>query len=305
MATNIQYSFYQVANSNTINSGYAAGAIVFNKTRKELTVFGPNNAATVYAGGLASASFEEKLLTITDFNGASVTVDLSNFATVEAVGSLLQNGYYSKTEVDNIIANKANKNDVYTKAEADNKFTDHLEVAAHIEQATYTKAELYTQTETDNKISEAVSALGTVFRVKEGVEYYDQLPMTGNENGDVRQVTNGDTTEDSISPITGIEFADNTEFFWNGTKWEILGVNEVDMSAYITTETANESFATKGELNTLQGNVTTLGQQLQNKANQSDVNAIWETIGMHGNEPGSLGERISNLEALSYWKQLD
>ena len=125
--TTTPYSFYQVANINVINSGYSAGDIVFNKTRKEITVFGPNSAATVYAGGLTSATFANQILTIVDNTGTSLTVDLNDFATVQEVTGLL-GSYYNKTQVDGLLNNKANKatslsgygiTDAYTKTEVD------------------------------------------------------------------------------------------------------------------------------------------------------------------------------------------
>lgn len=105
---------------------------------------------------------------------------------------------------------------------------------------------------TSKAVKNAISALGSVFTFKGVKATYAQLPTSGNKNGDVWQVTTEGTTS------AGIDFEANTEFYWDGSTWEILGMNEVDMSQYITTEdftAVNDALADK--LDSLAGEATT------------------------------------------------
>lgn len=115
----------------------------------------------------------------------------------------------------------------------------------------YTKSEVYTKTETDNQISNKIAALGKVFEFKGTKATYADLPTTANENGDVWQVTTAGTTS------TGAKFEANTEFYWDGDKWEILGVNQVDMSNYYTKGDADDKFATTSDLASVNDAVST------------------------------------------------
>ena len=55
-------------------------------------------------------------------------------------------------------------------------------------------------------------------------------------------------TERAGTTSTGAKFEANTEFYWDGDKWEILGVNQVNMDNYYTKSEADDKFATTSDL---------------------------------------------------------
>ena len=92
-----------------------------------------------------------------------------------------------------------------------------------------------------------ISQLSSVMTYKGTVASESALPKSDQTIGDVYNVT--DT---------------NMNYAWDGSKWDQLG-SSVDLSGYLTSETANSTFATKSELTggylplaggTLTGNVT-------------------------------------------------
>lgn len=121
---------------------------------------------------------------------------------------------YTASTIDGKLADKANASTVSelssTVAGKANKSTTL---------AGYGIEDAYTKTEVDAKVS-------SVYKYKGSVANEAALPQEDQVVGDVYNV------ED-----TGMNVA------WDGTKWDKLG-STVDLSAYMTTETANSTFAT-------------------------------------------------------------
>lgn len=114
---------------------------------------------------------------------------------------------YTKGETDGLLAGKASTTVVDGKADKSTTL------------AGYGIEDAYTKTEVDAKVS-------SVYKYKGSVANEAALPQEDQVVGDVYNV------ED-----TGMNVA------WDGTKWDKLG-STVDLSAYMTTETANSTFAT-------------------------------------------------------------
>ena len=114
---------------------------------------------------------------------------------------------YTKTQTDGFLAQKADTTAVNGKADKSTTL------------AGYGIEDAYTKTEVDAKVS-------SVYKYKGSVANEAALPQEDQVTGDVYNV------ED-----TGMNVA------WDGTKWDKLG-STVDLSAYMTTETANSTFAT-------------------------------------------------------------
>lgn len=114
---------------------------------------------------------------------------------------------YTKTQTDGFLAGKADTTVVNGKADKSTTL------------AGYGIEDAYTKTEVDAKVS-------SVYKYKGSVANEAALPQEDQVVGDVYNV------ED-----TGMNVA------WDGTKWDKLG-STVDLSAYMTTETANSTFAT-------------------------------------------------------------
>ena len=128
---------------------------------------------------------------------------------------------YTKTQTDGFLAGKADTTVVNGKADKSTTL------------AGYGIEDAYTKTEVDAKVS-------SVYKYKGSVANEAALPQEGQVTGDVYNV------ED-----TGMNVA------WDGTKWDKLG-STVDLSAYMTTETANSTFATITAVNGKADKATTL-----------------------------------------------
>ena len=128
---------------------------------------------------------------------------------------------YTKGETDGLLAGKASTTVVEGKADKSTTL------------AGYGIEDAYTKTEVDAKVS-------SVYKYKGSVANEAALPQEDQVIGDVYNV------ED-----TGMNVA------WDGTKWDKLG-STVDLSAYMTTETANSTFATITTVNGKADKATTL-----------------------------------------------
>ena len=128
---------------------------------------------------------------------------------------------YTKGETDGLLAGKASTTVVEGKADKSTTL------------AGYGIQDAYTKTEVDAKVS-------SVYKYKGSVANEAALPQEDQVIGDVYNV------ED-----TGMNVA------WDGTKWDKLG-STVDLSAYMTTETANSTFATITTVNGKADKATTL-----------------------------------------------
>ena len=96
---------------------------------------------------------------------------------------------------------------------------------AYVADGAFSISDYYTKTEVDSKISEGITALGTIFRIKGVVATTSELPAEGNETGDVWFV--GTVQEGSTDSFA--------EYVWTSNNtWEFLGrvQTEVDLSEY-------------------------------------------------------------------------
>lgn len=121
---------------------------------------------------------------------------------------------YTASTIDGKLANKA---DASTVTELTSTVAGKADKSTTL--AGYGIEDAYTKTEVDAKVS-------SVYKYKGSVANEAALPQEDQVVGDVYNV------ED-----TGMNVA------WDGTKWDKLG-STVDLSAYMTTETANSTFAT-------------------------------------------------------------
>lgn len=140
------------------------------------------------------------------------------------------------TTVEN---DKANKSEVYTITQIDNKVTtinNAIDTKATKADtlAGYGIADAYTKTEVDAKIAGTFKFVGEVAS-------YDELPTTGVKAGDVYQVG-------------------EKEYAYDGDGWVELGFN-IDLTTYATKTEVSNTYATK----------TALSEGLAAKANSADV----------------------------------
>ena len=151
---------------------------------------------------------------------------------------------YTKGEVDSALGNKADTTTVTAlQSTVSGKANKSTTLAGYgIEDA-------YTKTQVDAKVS-------SVYRYKGSVANESALPQEDQVTGDVYNV------ED-----TGMNVA------WDGSKWDKLG-STVDLSAYMTTETANSTFATITSVNGKADKATTLqGYGITDAYTKAEVNS--------------------------------
>lgn len=135
---------------------------------------------------------------------------------------------YTASTIDGKLANKA---DASAVSELTSTVAGKADKATSL--AGYGIQDAYTKTEVDAKVS-------SVYKYKGSVANEAALPQEDQVVGDVYNV------ED-----TGMNVA------WDGTKWDKLG-STVDLSAYMTTKTANSTFATITTVNGKADKATTL-----------------------------------------------
>lgn len=135
---------------------------------------------------------------------------------------------YTASTIDGKLANKA---DASAVSELTSTVAGKADSATSL--AGYGIQDAYTKTEVDAKVS-------SVYKYKGSVANEAALPQEDQVIGDVYNV------ED-----TGMNVA------WDGTKWDKLG-STVDLSAYMTTETANSTFATITTVNGKANKATSL-----------------------------------------------
>ena len=253
------------------NSGVAAGTY---------------NNVTVNAKGLITSA-TNKVYTIEDITGLQEALNTKlSTATYNADMVVINN---SLASLNTGLAGKANSTDVYTKEEVNNKISEkdslpnqngntgkflttdgtiaswaNVDLSSKADVAALNSAKEELQANIDKKATAATTLTGygiTDAYTKEQVDgmvagtfhfrgekaAYNQLPTDAKE-GDVWQV--GDK-----------------EYAWNGSAWVELGFN-VDLSGYLTTTSASNTYATKGALTDAQ---TTLQNNINTKANSADV----------------------------------
>lgn len=209
-------------------------------TSIESSVGGKANKATSLAGyGITDAytktEVDGKVSDLTSQLGtANETIEsLETAVEGKANKSTTLAGYgitdtYTASTIDGKLADKADAN---TVSELSSTVAEKADSATSL--AGYGIQDAYTKTEVDAKVS-------SVYKYKGSVANEAALPQEDQVVGDVYNV------ED-----TGMNVA------WDGTKWDKLG-STVDLSAYMTTETANSTFATITTVNGKANKATSL-----------------------------------------------
>ena len=129
------------------------------------------------------------------------------------------------------------------------------------------KAEVYTKGEVDAKVS-------SVYKYKGSVENEAALPEDSNTTGDVYNV------ED-----TGMNYA------WDGTQWDKLG-GDIDLTSYLTKESAETTYAKKSEIANKADKATTLaGYGIEDAYTKSQVDT-------------ELGKKLDSTTASSTYATL-
>lgn len=118
----------------------------------------------------------------------------------------------------------------------------------------YGITDAYTRTETDSAIAAQVAS---VYKYRGSVATVDALPSSDQTVGDVYNVE-----------------ADGMNYAWDGSSWDALG-STIDLSAYLTSETAAATYATITALNAKADSATTLaGYGITDAYTQAEVTSL-------------------------------
>ena len=169
---------------------------------------------TITQGGVSKGSF---------------SVNASENVTIDLTGGGAQ-ADWDETDMSSpsYIQNKPN---VYTQGETNSLLDAKADKATTL--AGYGITDAYTKDEVNAKVS-------SVYRYKGTVSTYAELPVSGQEVGDVWNVETADSAH-------GIKAGDNVA--WNGTAWDVLA-GEIDLTAYAT-KAELATVATTGNYNDL------------------------------------------------------
>ena len=161
---------------------------------------------------------------------------------------------YTKTEVDNALADKADSNTVNEQLElkADKSYVDE-ELGKKADSATtlagYGITDAYTKDEVDAKVA-------SVYKFKGSVATVEDLPVEGNVEGDVYNVLATGENYAWVAPAEGEETG----------HWDDLG-GDVDLTSYLTKDEASTTYETIA-------NVASVKSELEGKIEEAKNEAI-------------------------------
>lgn len=197
--------------------------------------------------------------------------------------------YYTETEVDNLLNDKANKIDIPTKVsqlENDTGFiTNTVNNLTHY----YLKSETYTQAEVNNLIGQ----IKTI-----SIEVVDNLPATGEDNKIYLVPKEG-----SIGDVYN-------EYIWVNNAWELIGSTQIDLTGYATEDWVNiqiKDFVNGTQVTQLINNSLTnyytqtqVDSLLGNKADKSSIPTKTSDL---TNDSGYINNTVNNLT--NYYKKTE
>ena len=192
---------------------------------------------------------------------------LANKADVSVVNQAIEDAGRDIQNLSDSLKDKADKSTVYTTSQIDTKVNDlNTAIGKKATSATtlsgYGITDAYTKTEVDAKVA-------SVYKYKGSVANESALPKSGQAVGDVYDLQD-----------TGMNVA------WNGTTWDKLGIS-VDLSPYLTIASASSTYATQSAMTEalatkastanvyskteIDNKVSTINTNINAKANASSV----------------------------------
>ena len=189
--------------------------------------------------------------------------------------------YYTETEVDNLLNEKANKTDVPTKVSQLENDTGFITNTVNNLTNYYLKSETYTQTEVNNLIGQ----IKTI-----SIEVVDKLPEIGEDNK-IYLVPKEGSTGDIYN-----------EYIWVNNAWELIGSTQIDLTGYATEDWVNvqiKDFVNESQVMQLVNNSLTnyytqtqVDTLLENKADKSSIPTKTSDL---TNDSGYIDNTVNNL----------
>ena len=244
--------------NTTINGKASASALSALETKVNTNTSSIGTINTTLAGKADATDVYTK----TEANNL-----LANKADVSVVNQAIEDAGRDIQNLSDSLKDKADKSTVYTTSQIDTKVNDlNTAIGKKATSATtlsgYGITDAYTKTEVDAKVA-------SVYKYKGSVANESALPKSGQAVGDVYDLQD-----------TGMNVA------WNGTTWDKLGIS-VDLSPYLTIASASSTYATQSAMTEalatkastanvyskteIDNKVSTINTNINAKANASSV----------------------------------
>ena len=190
--------------------------------------------------------------------------------------------YYTETEINGLLNNKADKSSVPTKLSQLNNDTGFITNAVDNLTNYYLKSETYTKTE----VNDLIGQIKTI-----SIQVVDTLPTTGESN--VIYLVPKEGSKDDIY----------NEYIWVNNAWELIGSTQIDLTGYATEDWVNTqiaNFLTESQITQLINNSLTnyytqeqVNNLLDNKADKSSIPTKTSDL---TNDSGYITKSVDNLD---------
>jgi hypothetical protein len=190
--------------------------------------------------------------------------------------------YYTETEINELLNNKADKSSVPTKLSQLNNDTGFITNAVDNLTNYYLKSETYTKTE----VNDLIGQIKTI-----SIQVVDTLPTTGESN--VIYLVPKEGSKDDIY----------NEYIWVNNAWELIGSTQIDLTGYATEDWVNTqiaNFLTESQITQLINNSLAnyytqeqVNNLLDNKADKSSIPTKTSDL---TNDSGYITKSVDNLD---------
>lgn len=195
--------------------------------------------------------------------------------------------YYTETEINGLLNNKADKSSVPTKLSQLNNDTGFITNAVDNLTNYYLKSETYTKTE----VNDLIGQIKTI-----SIQVVDTLPTTGESN--VIYLVPKEGSKDDVY----------NEYIWVNNAWELIGSTQIDLTGYATEDWVNTqiaNFLTESQITQLINNSLAnyytqeqVNNLLDNKADKSSIPTKTSQL---INDSGYIDNTVNDLE--NYYKK--
>ena len=190
--------------------------------------------------------------------------------------------YYTETEINGLLNNKADKSSVPTKLSQLNNDTGFITNAVDNLTNYYLKSETYTKTE----VNDLIGQIKTI-----SIQVVDTLPTTGESN--IIYLVPKEGSKDDIY----------NEYIWVNNAWELIGSTQIDLTGYATEDWVNTqiaNFLTESQITQLINNSLAnyytqeqVNNLLDNKADKSSIPTKTSDL---TNDSGYITKSVDNLD---------
>lgn len=190
--------------------------------------------------------------------------------------------YYTETEINGLLNNKADKSSVPTKLSQLNNDTGFITNAVDNLTNYYLKSETYTKTE----VNDLIGQIKTI-----SIQVVDTLPTTGESN--IIYLVPKEGSKDDVY----------NEYIWVNNAWELIGSTQIDLTGYATEDWVNTqiaNFLTESQITQLINNSLAnyytqeqVNNLLDNKADKSSIPTKTSDL---TNDSGYITKSVDNLD---------